>query len=67
MDTLTRALNGGAGATVEEANRLLWDLNHPWKVWVVLGMVGLVATVFMVIYYYRTKSSGISSNGTDPK
>ena len=61
MDAMTALMNGGKGATVEEATRVLWDLHHPWKVWVILGAVGLVATVAMVGYYYKTKDSGISS------
>jgi len=70
METLTGMLNGGRGATVEEANRLLWDMYDPWRVWVILGVVGLVATVMMVGYYYKTKNVGISSSnpegGTNP-
>ena len=64
MDTLTSLLNGGKGGTVEQANQILWNLHHPWKVWVYLGAVGLVATICMVGYYYRTKSSGISSKNS---
>ena len=62
MDTLVSMLNGGKGATAEEATRMLWDLHHPWKVWAILGSVGLVATVLMTAYYYKTRNTGISSN-----
>jgi MFS family permease len=66
METLTSLLNGGKGGTVEQANQILWDLHHPWKIWVWLGSVGLLATILMVGYYYRTKSTGISSNISAP-
>ena len=62
METLVSMMNGGRGATVEEATRMLWDLHHPWKVWAILGSVGLVATVLMTAYYYKTRNTGISSN-----
>jgi hypothetical protein len=62
METLVSMMNGGKGATVEEATRMLWDLHHPWKVWAILGSVGLVATVLMTAYYYKTRNTGISSN-----
>lgn len=61
MSTMISLLNGGKGGTMEQANRILWDLHHPWLVWVVLGAVGLVATVLMIFYYYRTRHTGISS------
>jgi hypothetical protein len=62
METMTGLMNGGQGATLDEATRLLWDLHHPWKVWVILGAVGLTATVAMMGYYVKTKDRGISSN-----
>ena len=55
METMTALMNNGQGATLEQANRVLWDLHHPWKVWVILGSVGLVATVAMIGYYLKTK------------
>ena len=61
MDTMAGLMNGGKGATIEQATRVLWDLHHPWMVWVILGAVGLVATVAMMGYYLKTKSTGISS------
>jgi len=62
METMAGLMNGGQGATLDEATRLLWDLHHPWKVWVILGAVGLAATVAMVGYYMKTKERGISSH-----
>ncbi|MDD5629844.1 MAG: MFS transporter [Elusimicrobia bacterium] len=61
METMAATLNGGQGGTVEEATRLLWEAHHPWLVWVILGAVGLTATVAMMGYYVKTKDRGISS------
>ena len=55
MDVMAAALNGGKGGTVEEATALLWNMHGPWKVWVILGGVGLLATLGMVGYYYKTR------------
>ena len=43
------------GATVREASQLLWDMHHPYMVWVYLGAVGVVGTVGMTIFYFATK------------
>ena len=61
METMAGVINGGKGGTVEEATHLLWQMHHPWLVWVILGAVGLAATGAMIVYYLRTKSHGISS------
>jgi hypothetical protein len=61
MEAMAATLNGGHGGTVEEATRLLWQMHHPWRVWAILGAVGLAATGAMIGYYLRTKSCGISS------
>jgi proton-dependent oligopeptide transporter, POT family len=65
LDVMTAGLNGGQGGTMEQANTLLWNAHHPWIVWVILGGVGLVATVAMAWYYQQTKHTGISSNGPE--
>ena len=62
METMASKMNGGQGATLEEATRLLWDMHHPWIVWVILGGIGLISTIAMVGYYMKTKHTGISSN-----
>ncbi len=62
METMTSMLNGGQGGTIEEATTLLWSIGQPWRVWVILGAVGLVSTLGMIAYYQKTKHSGISSN-----
>lgn len=62
MQTMASMMNNGQGASMDEATRLLWDMHHPWKVWVILGSIGLVATLAMIGYYYRTRKTGISSN-----
>ncbi|HAH06096.1 MAG TPA: hypothetical protein DCM05_06140 [Elusimicrobia bacterium] len=47
----------GAGALPQDAVRLLWDAYHPWKVWVVLGVVGLASLIGMVLNYRAAKAS----------
>lgn len=64
METMASKMNGGQGATIDEATRLLWDMHHPWIVWVILGSIGLLSTIAMVGYYMKTKHTGISSNPT---
>jgi len=56
METMAQAMNGGAGATVQEATRVLWDLHHPYMVWYYLGGVGLVGTLGMIIFYFATRN-----------
>ena len=64
---MSRVFNFNAGPAVlpvevlEEATALLWKMHHPWLVWVILGAVGLLATLAMVGYYFKTKDRGISS------
>ena len=66
METMTSMLNGGQGGTMDEATALLWKVGDPWRVWVILGAVGLVSTLGMIVYYQKTKHSGISSNPAAP-
>ncbi len=61
MTTMASMMNNGQGASVDDATRLLWEMHDPWKVWVILGAIGAVATVAMVGYYFKTKSTGLSS------
>jgi MFS family permease len=56
MDTMAAMLNNGQGGTVDEATLLLWNQHHPWSVWVILGGVGMLATVFMLVYYLKTRN-----------
>lgn len=37
------------------ATQLLWDKYHPYRVWYYLGVVGLIGTIGMIIFYYTTK------------
>jgi MFS family permease len=62
METMASMMNGGAGATVDEATRVLWNMHHPWIVWVILTAIGTISTVFMVIYYFRTRGQSLTSN-----
>ncbi len=65
MAKMAALMNNGQGAHVDDATRLLWDLNHPWIVWVILGSVGAVSTVAMVVYYFKTKQTGLSSRNNN--
>jgi hypothetical protein len=40
----------------------LWNMHHPWIVWVILTAIGTISTVFMVIYYFRTRGQSLTSN-----
>ncbi len=57
MDALAGALNGGAGVTVEEATKVLWNTYDPYMVWYYLGAFGLAGTVGMLIFYFATRKS----------
>ncbi len=55
MAKMAATLNNGAGGSTEEATRILWELNDPWMVWVILGAIGTVSTLAMVWYYFKTR------------
>ncbi|RPH96537.1 MFS transporter [candidate division KSB1 bacterium] len=55
MQTMASMMNNGAGATVDQATKVLWDLHHPWIVWAILTSVGVVSTAFMIVYYLKTR------------
>jgi len=57
MERLMGLMNGGAGATAQEATKLLWDAYDPWRVWYWLGAFGLAGTIGMVIFYFATRKS----------
>ncbi len=65
MQTLAAALNDGAGATVQEANQLLWDLHDPYMVWVYLGAFGVAGTIGMIIFYFATVNRTSQEGCTD--
>ncbi|MBN2799094.1 MAG: MFS transporter [Deltaproteobacteria bacterium] len=39
----------GGGADVFQANAVLWDAYQPWRIWLLLGLVGLASVVGMWI------------------
>ena len=43
--------------TVQEAQQVLWDLHHPYMVWVWLGVIGLAGTIGMIIFYFTTRKA----------
>ncbi|MBN1825512.1 MAG: MFS transporter [Candidatus Eisenbacteria bacterium] len=57
MQALAAKMNGGAGAPIPEATRLLWDVYHPWKVWFYLGAFGLAGTIGMILFYVATRKT----------
>jgi MFS family permease len=61
MDTMAGMLNNGAGGTVDEATKLLWTQHDPWVVWVILGGVGALSTVFMLIYYLKNRNRSLTT------
>jgi MFS family permease len=42
-------------AAVRQATQVLWDLHHPYMVWVYLGLMGLAGTIGMFVFYFATK------------
>ncbi len=42
---------------VLDATQVLWDLHHPYMVWVYLGIIGLAGTVGMTIFYFTTRKA----------
>jgi dipeptide/tripeptide permease len=57
LGALAAKMNGGAGATIDEATRLLWSTYQPWKVWYYLGAFGLAGTIGMLVFYFATRRS----------
>ncbi|MBM3324767.1 MAG: MFS transporter, partial [Calditrichaeota bacterium] len=67
MGTMTSMMNGGAGATLGEATRVLWNMHHPWIVWAILTGIGMISTVLMVVYYFKTRGQSLTSNAAPTK
>ena len=38
--------------TPKEVTRILWDMYHPWIMWVYFGLIGLAATIAMIFYHF---------------
>ncbi|MFH0981658.1 MAG: MFS transporter [Planctomycetota bacterium] len=55
MENLAWLMGPGDGVSIQEATQMLWDLHHPYVVWLYLGAIGLVGTIGMIIFYYITK------------
>jgi POT family proton-dependent oligopeptide transporter len=62
MDTMASMMNGGGGATLGDATRVLWNMHHPWIVWAILSAVGAVSAVLMIFYYLKTRGRSLTSN-----
>jgi MFS family permease len=61
MTIMARTLNGGQGGTLDAATKVLWDLNHPWIVWVILGGIGGVSTIGMLLYYLKAHKNSAAA------
>jgi dipeptide/tripeptide permease len=44
-------------SSIDHATRVLWDLHHPYMVWVYLGVMGLLGTIGMIVFYFATRRS----------
>jgi len=50
----------------QQATQVLWDLHHPYMVWVYLGVFGLIGTVGMIIFYFATRKALSNNNEEQP-
>ncbi len=57
----TLAANLPGNPTTLEAINVLWNTYNPWLVWSVLTGIGLLSTLGMILYYIKTRHTGISS------
>lgn len=53
----TAVLGPVDSAAVRAATQTLWDLHHPYMVWVYLGAIGLAGTLGMIGFYFATRSA----------
>ena len=44
-------------AALQHATQILWEKYHPQSVWYCLGVIGLIGTVGMIIFYIKTRSA----------
>ena len=45
----------GEGAGKYDAMQMLWNQNHPWVIWLILGGIGLASVFGMTILYLKTR------------
>lgn len=46
------------GVDQYEANRILWEAYHPWKIWVILSTFGFITIISMLAYSFNKKKNG---------
>ncbi len=64
VSTLDQVLAVGDPASVQQATQLLWDLHHPYQVWIYLGAIGLLGTIGMIYFYRATKTTQRTDDGS---
>ena len=47
-----------------QASQVLWDMHHPYMVWIYLGIFGVIGTVGMIIFYFTTRKA-LSGNNNE--
>jgi dipeptide/tripeptide permease len=58
IDEGFREILGGLDpAEATRATEMLWNLHHPYMVWVYLGVMGLIGTVGMILFYAVMRKS----------
>lgn len=55
----------GDGAGMERVNEVLWSGYHPWIIWPMLGLVGLVSLIGMVLLYEKKKDEARARPAAD--
>ena len=53
MDTLMMKLGGGI--TYHDAINVLWNVYHPWIIWLILGAVGLASLVGIIALHWSSQ------------
>ena len=48
MPVLTQRLD----KSPKEVTKILWDMYHPWRMWIYFGLIGLAATIAMLFYHF---------------
>ena len=47
----------GQNVDLYQANEILWNMYHPWTIWLMLGALGVISMLGMIVFY---KKSGMA-------